>query len=161
MGGSRCHGLVNEHVPYCRAKQTLRPYRLAGDTLAIQSRPPTSVLHDLERLSRARKRIQMISTLGMFRGGISTEKSSKFFKTFIRPLCEYSIYFTDHTVRIRKECTLVMQDAVQAILGTWARKHTRRLSILCGSEPEKHRRAIFAHNLLRKLEEATDEQTEV
>ncbi len=63
-------------------------------------------------------------------------------------------------VRIRKEFNLVMQDVMQAILGTWARKHTRRLSILCGFEPEKHRRAILAHNLLRKLEEVTEESLE-
>ncbi len=31
---------------------------------------------------------------------------------------------------------------------------------LCGFEPEKHRRAILAHNLLRKLEEATEESLE-
>ncbi len=49
---------------------------------------------------------------------------------------------------------------MQAILCTWGRKHTQRLSILCGFEPEKHRRAILAHNVLRKLEEATDESLE-
>ncbi len=48
----------------------------------------------VERLSRARKRIQMISTLGMFRGTTSTEKSIKIFKTIIRPLWEYSIHLT-------------------------------------------------------------------
>ncbi len=53
-----------------------------------------------------------------------------------------------------------MQDVMQAMLGTWARKHTRRLSILCGFEPENHRRRILAHNLLRKLEEATEESLE-
>ncbi len=73
---------------------------------------------------------------------------------------EYSIHLTPHTVQIRKEFNLVMQDVMQTILGTWARKHTRRLSILCGFEPEKHRRAILAHNLLRKLEEATEESLE-
>ncbi len=31
---------------------------------------------------------------------------------------------------------------------------------MCGFEPEKHRRAILAHNLLRKLEEATEESLE-
>ncbi len=53
-----------------------------------------------------------------------------------------------------------MQDAMQAILGTRARKPTQRLSIWCRFKPEKHRRAILAHYLLRKLEEATYESLE-
>ncbi len=106
----------------------------------------------VHRLKRARKRVQMISTLGMFRGGISSQKCINIFTTFIRPLWEYSIHLTPHTVRIRKEHSLVMQDVVQAIFGKWARKYVRRLSILCGFEPEKQRRATLARSLLHRLE---------
>ncbi len=106
--------------------KSLGPFRLAGDTRAIQSKTTYlgvtiasgGVAEDMavERLIRGRKRIQMISTLGMFRGSIK-KKSIKIFKTFIRPLWEYSIHLTPHTVRIRREFNLVMQDVMQAILG--------------------------------------------
>ncbi len=132
---SKC-SIVTQH-------KTGRRFPFARDTLVI--RPKTDYLgvtidhggvaenKTVDRLRRARERVQMISTLGMFRGGISPQKMHRHLQDVIWPLWEYSIYFTSHTVRIRKEHTIVKQDVLQAIFGKWARKHVRRLSILCGS----------------------------
>ncbi len=92
--------------------KSLGPFRLAGDTLAVQSKTTYlgvtidsgGVAEDMtvERLSRAKKRIQMISTLGMFRGGISTEKSIKIFKTLSGPCGNIRVHLTPHTSTNKK-----------------------------------------------------------
>ncbi len=73
----------------------------------------------VDSLRLARKPMRMISTLGLFRGCISTQMCINIFKTFVRTLWQYSMHLTTHTGRMRKEHTLVMQDAMQAILGRW------------------------------------------
>ncbi len=87
--------------------KSLGPFRLAGDTLAIQSKTTYlgvtiasgGVAEDMavDRLIRGRKRIQMISTLGMFRGSISTEKISKSSTPLSGPLGIFDPSYASHS----------------------------------------------------------------